>query len=120
MHIVAAAVDTPTPLESVLTANASREQLRRVLPRMQPVDDLAAPGPARVATIELSTGQRVSLVFHERKNFIEILTPTVAGIETGLADLLVELDIPVDAVTWTHDRIDLPAMLARLTAASHP
>lgn len=120
MHIVAAAVDTPTPLESVLTANASREQLRHVLPRMQPVDPFAAPGPARVATIELSTGQRVSLVFHERKSFIEILAPTVVRIEAGLADLLGELDISADAVTWTHERVDLPAVLARLTAASHP
>lgn len=117
MHIVAAAVDTP--LDTVLTANASREQLRHLLARMEPISALSAPGPARVLTVELSTGHQAALVFHERKNFIEILAPVASGMERGLAEILAELDIAPDAVTWTHERIDLQAVLARLTAIPH-
>lgn len=119
MHIVAATRDTQSLLHSVLTANTSADQIRPVLTRMEPVGSLSAPGPARVATVELPSGRRVSLVFHERKDFIEILMPVTTGVESELADLLVELDIPADAVTWVHEELDQHAVLARLAAASH-
>lgn len=119
MHIVAAAADLPVALESVLTANASGEQMKRVLTRMEPVGSLSAAGPVRAATIVFSTGDRGTLVFHERKSFIEILAPTAIAIEAALAEILVELDIPADAVTWTHDSVNLQSVLARLTVAPH-
>lgn len=106
MPIAAAKPDTTHRLETVLTLRASRDDIRELLPQMEPVGELASPGPALVATVELSSGQRASVVFHERKQFVEILAPLEEGVEAGLAGLLVELSIPPEAVTWTHSRID--------------
>jgi hypothetical protein len=119
MHIVAAAADVPMALESVLTAKASGEQMKHVFARMEPAGGLSAAGPVRTATIVFSTGDRGTLVFHERKNFIEILAPIVTGLEIALAEILGELDITADAVTWTHERLDLQAVLSRLAAVPH-
>ena len=118
MHIVSATRDMPKAVDTVLTAGASAEQLREILSRMVRAEAFATPGPARVATIQLSTGHRVSLVFHERKNFVEILAPIESGIEAGLAEILAELRIPPAAITWTHERIDRQALFARLNAAT--
>jgi hypothetical protein len=78
---------------------------------MEPVDDLASPGPARSATVEMSSGHRASVVFHERKQLVEILATLEVGIEAGLRRLLIDLNIRPAAVTWTHDRIDRRALL---------
>jgi hypothetical protein len=80
---------------------------------MEHADAFASPGPAQVVTVQLSTGQRASVVFHERKQFVEVLAPLEAGIEAGLADLLIELRISPEAVTWTHDRLDRRALVER-------
>jgi len=100
-----------------MTFPASRDGLGELWPRMEPVDELASPGPARVVTVELSSGHRASLVFHERKQFVEILAPLEAGVEVGLAGLLIELGISPETVTWTHDRIDQRALLEATVAA---
>ncbi|HXA20507.1 MAG TPA: hypothetical protein VN380_26240 [Thermoanaerobaculia bacterium] len=86
---------------------------------MEPVDVLASPGPALVATVKLSSGQRASVVFHERKQFVEILAPLEAGVEAGLASLLIELSISPEAITWTHGRIDR-RVLFEATVATVP
>ncbi|MEA2336759.1 MAG: hypothetical protein QOE82_766, partial [Thermoanaerobaculia bacterium] len=52
---------------------------------MEPAGELASPGPARVVTVELPSGHRASVVFHERKQLVEILAPLEAGVEAGLA-----------------------------------
>ena len=106
MPFAAAKPDTTPRLETVLTLLASRDDIRALRPRMKPVGELASPGPALLATLELSSGQKASIVFHERKQFLEILAPLEAGVEAGLASLLVELAIRPEAVTWTHSRID--------------
>jgi len=77
---------------------------------MEPVDELGSPGPARLVNVELSNGHRASVVFHERKQLVEILAPLEVGIEAGLAHLLIELSIPPEAVMWTHGRIDRRAL----------
>jgi hypothetical protein len=59
---------------------------------------------------DLSNGHRVSVVFHERKQFVEILAPLEVGIEADLARLLIELSMSPQAVTWTHARIDQRAL----------
>lgn len=112
MHIVAANSDTSPRLHTVLTARADSECLAQLLPGMEYADVLSSPGPARVVSVELSTGHPASVVFHERKHFIEILAPLEAGIEAGLAELLAELEIGPGAVTWTHDRVDRHALFA--------
>jgi hypothetical protein len=84
---------------------------------MEPVDELASPGPARVVTVELSSGQRALVVFHERKQFMEILAPLEPGVEAGLAGLLIELSIPSEAVTWTHSRINRRTLFEATVAA---
>ena|SRR5258707_11257800 len=116
MPIVAAKPDTTSRTETVLTLRASRDDIRELWPQMEPVDVLASPGPALVATVKLSSGQRASVVFHERKQFLEILAPLEAGVEAGLAGLLIELSIPPEAITWTHDRIDRRALFEAAVA----
>jgi hypothetical protein len=59
----------------------------------------------------LSSGHRVSLVFHELKDFIEVLAVPTSGLERGLAELLVELKVPAEAITWTHARLDREALV---------
>jgi hypothetical protein len=113
MHIVAAKRDTNLRLETAMTLRASRDDVRELWDRMEQVDELASPGPVRVVTVKLSSGHLASVVFHERKQLVEILTPLAPGVEAGLADLLVELDIAPDAVTWTHARIDRPTLFER-------
>lgn len=111
MPIAAAKPDTIPQLETVLTLRASRDDIRELWPRMEPVDELESPGPARSVNVELSNGHRASVVFHERKQLVEILAPLEVGIEAALRRLLIELSIRPDAVTWTHDRIDRRALL---------
>jgi len=110
MPIAAAKRDIPH-LETVLTLRASRDDIRELWPRMEPVDELASPGPARLINVALSNGHRASVVFHERKQFVEILAPFEVGIEADLARLLIELSMSPQAVTWTHARIDQRALL---------
>ncbi|HEX9459491.1 MAG TPA: hypothetical protein VGA84_10125 [Thermoanaerobaculia bacterium] len=94
----------------------SRDDIRELWLQMEPVDELESPGPALVAAVELSSGQRASVVFHERKQFVEILAPLEAGVEAGLASLLIELSIPPEAVTWTHGQIDRRALFEATVA----
>lgn len=114
MPIAAAKLDTVPRLETVLTLRASRDDIHKLWPRMSPVDELASPGPAHLVNVEVSNGYRASVVFHERKDLVEILAPLEAGIETGLARLLFELNIQPEALTWTHDRINRRALLAMI------
>lgn len=114
--MVAAKPDTPPCLETVLTVRASRDDIRALWPLMEPVGELASPGPALVATVELSSGQKASVVFHQRGHFLEILVPLEAGVEVGLAGLLIELGIRPEAVTWTHGRIDRRALFEATVA----
>src|SRR5216684_2632109 len=100
-------------LETVLIGRASRDDLRQLWPRMEHANELASPGPARVVNVELSSGHKASVVFHERKEFVEMLAPLETGVEAGLADLLIELGIPPEAVTWTHDGIQRKALFER-------
>lgn len=106
MRIVAANVRDAQPLETVLTAKATREQFQKLWPVMEQPSELSSPGPTRVVNVELSSGQRATLVFHETRKFVEILAPVEAGIEVGLADLLVDLAVAPIAITWTHPDID--------------
>lgn len=119
MHIVAATSESNTHA-SLLTADASLEQVSQLLPRMSPVPGLSAPGPASVATVELTTGHRATVVFHERKSFVEILAPLQRGLERGLADLLAELNVRPEAITWIHDNLDKEVVFASLSAGSAP
>jgi hypothetical protein len=60
-------------------------------------------------------------VFHERKQVVEVLAPLEAGVEVGLAGLLIELGISPEAATWTHDRLDQRALFeASVTAVPIP
>ncbi|HSY50369.1 MAG TPA: hypothetical protein VLC46_16270 [Thermoanaerobaculia bacterium] len=111
MPIAAAKPETIPRIETVLTLRASRDDIRELWPRMEPVDDLASPGPARLVNVELSNGHKASVVFHERKQLVEILAPLEVGIEAGLARLLIELSIAPDAITWAHGRINRQALL---------
>jgi len=117
MHIVAANSEM-APLDPVLTARASSANAE-VLGRLGYADVLSSPGPARIATVQLSTGQRATVVLHERKHLIEILAPLEAGLEAGIADVLADLDIPPEAVTWTHEIIDRHALFARAESSAH-
>lgn len=82
---------------------------------MQSADVLASPGPARTTEVQLSSGHEASLVFHDRLDLLEILAPLDTGIEVGLADLLGQLHVVPDAITWTHDGIDRAAIVALQT-----
>lgn len=112
MHIATASDDATRPLESVLTARATRAQLHDLWPEMQRPDALASPGPTRVAHVHLSTGHRASVVFHETYDLLEVLAPLDGGVEEGLANLLAKLTIPAEAITWTHDRLDRRSIVA--------
>lgn len=114
MHIAAAKVESSARLDSALTATASSDQISSALGRMSDVDALASPGPARVAKVRLSGGHAAAVVFHERKNFVEILAPLEAGVEDGIAEVLVELHIPAESITWISDRIDRQHLCARV------
>lgn len=109
MH-TAAATDN-TPFEPVLTARATLAQLQLVWVEMAEVDPLSSPGPTRAMNVVLSNGQRASVVFHERKDLIEILAVPTASVEAGLADLLAVLKIPPEAILWTHANVGRPAMV---------
>ena len=61
----------------------------------------------------MSTGQRATVVLHERKRLIEVLAPLEAGLEPGLSDLLVDLGVVPEAVTWTHDIINRDLLFSR-------
>src|SRR5207253_11422710 len=97
MPIVAARFEKPAQLNSVVTATTSGEELSAVLPEMTKPNEFAAPGPVRVAAVQLSSGHAATVVFHERKQFLEILAPIESGIEKGLADALVELRVTPSA-----------------------
>jgi hypothetical protein len=113
MHTAAtASPDSSARIETVLTARASRAQLDDRWAQMQQPDELSSPGPTRVISGPLSNGETATVVFHERQNSIEILAPMTANIEAALADLLVDLAVAPEAITWTHARIDRPAIIA--------
>ncbi|MDP9192032.1 MAG: hypothetical protein M3P06_10075 [Acidobacteriota bacterium] len=78
---------------------------------MGEVDALSSPGPTRAMGVTLSNGVRASVVFHERKDIIEILAAPNASVEAGLAELLAVLKISPEAILWTHARIGRPAMV---------
>lgn len=114
MHTAAASRSRTSPrVETVLTAQASRAQLRDVWAKMEEPDEYSSPGPARVLSVTLSSGHIASLVFHESKNSIEVLALLEPSVEAGLADLLADLTVPPEAITWTHERIDRRAIVAR-------
>jgi len=106
----AAATDNSPTFETVLTARATLAQLQSVWEKMGEVDALSSPGPARAVNVTLSSGLRASVVFHERKDIIEILTIPHSTIEKGLADLLAVLKISPEAILWTHASVGRPAM----------
>ncbi len=111
MHTAAATDNAPSQtVETVLTARATLAQLRSVWAEMGEVDALSSPGPTRVMDVTLSNGQRASVVFHERKDIIEILATPKASIESGLADLLAVLKIGPEAILWTHADVGRPVM----------
>jgi hypothetical protein len=110
MHTAVVSDSDTLRLETVLTARASREQLQSVWASMEQPDALSSPGPTRVINVALSSGQRASVVFHERHDILEILAPLETNVEAGLADALAELGIASDAITWTHARIDRAAL----------
>ena len=111
MH-TAAANDSVVPrLETVLTARASRDQLQSLWASMEQPDVLASHGPTRVINVMLSSGQRASVVFHESHDILELLAPLEANVGAGLADLLAELRIAPEAITWVHARIDHSALV---------
>ena len=121
MPIAAAKPDTTPRLETILTLRASRDDIRDLWPRMEAAGELASAGPARVTTVELSTGHSASVVFHERKDLVEILArPLEAGVEAGLADLLIELGFALDAITWVHSRIDRRALFEASQSPASP
>ena len=107
------------PLYSVLTARASSTNAEVLLARLEYADVLSSPGPARIATVQLSTGQRATVVMHERKHLIEILAPLEAGLEAGIADILSDLDVLPEAVTWTHQIIDRNELFAKAESSAH-
>jgi len=78
---------------------------------MGEVDALSSPGPTRSMNVVLSNGQRASVVFHERKDILEILATPNASVEAGLADLLAVLKISPEAILWTHANVGRPAMV---------
>jgi hypothetical protein len=61
--------------------------------------------------VVLSNGQRASVVFHERKDILEILATPSASVEAGLADLLAVLKISPEAILWTYANVGRPAMV---------
>lgn len=112
MHTAAATDNIPSrTFETVLTARATHAQLQNIWAEMGEVDALSSPGPTRAVDVTLSNGQRISLVFHERKDIIEILAAPSASVEAGLADLLAVLKISPEAILWTHAKIGRPAMV---------
>lgn len=114
MHTAAASRNRTSPrVQTVLTAQASRSQLLDVWAKMEEPDEFSSPGPVRVLSATLSTGHAASVIFHERKDSIEVLTPLEPSVEAGLADLLADLNVLPEAITWTHERIDRRAILAR-------
>lgn len=98
--------DSDSPqLDTVLTARATAAHFREMWPEMEQPDDLAAPGPVRVVRVQLSSGHTAAVAFHERRDFLEMLAPVATGIEVGLADVLIDLAIAPDAITWVHAAI---------------
>ena len=113
MQIAAtASADSGSPLETVLTATASRAQLRDLWTRMEQQDEYASPGPARAITLESSNGHNLTLIFHDRKNSIEVMAAPHHGIESDLAELLHNLTVAPEAITWTHACVDRTSLLA--------
>lgn len=104
-------------LESVLTARAAGAQFGQLTPATEQVDELSSPGPTTLFHVQLSSGHSVLVVFHETHDFIEVLARIEPGIEPGLADLLTELGLTPDAITWTADRIDRRAVMTRAQTA---
>lgn len=110
MHTAATAADSvTTPFETVLTARGTRAQLDGLATEMDRPDEFSSPGPTRVFSVTLSNGKLASVVFHERKDLIEILAHLSPGFEAGIADLLATLSIAPEAITWMHTGIELHA-----------
>lgn len=119
MRTVAAKASAELPqLETVLTARVTPAKLRTIWPEMEQADELASPGPTGVAHLQLSSGHEAVVVVHDRADFVEILAPIAAGVEVGLADLLVEIAVEPDAIIWTHDEIDRHAVAALYRSAT--
>jgi hypothetical protein len=77
---------------------------------MEQAEELASPGPARTVEVQLSSGHRAVIVFHERYEFVELVAPIEPGVEAGLADLLAEIGVEPEAITWTHEHLDRGAI----------
>jgi hypothetical protein len=113
MHIAATAIDdSASPLETVLTASASRAQFRDLWTRTEQPDEYSSPGPVRTIALESSNGHSLTVVFHERKNSIEVLAAPHDGIESDLAELLHDLTVAPEAITWTHASVDRTSLFA--------
>lgn len=112
MHTATATDNSPSSaFESVLTARATLAQLQNVWAEMRDADALSSPGPTRVLDVTLSNGQQASVVFHERKDILEVLTIPNSKVQAGLADLLTVLKISPEAILWMHASVGRPAMV---------
>lgn len=116
MHIVSAANDVNRDRTSVLTADVSSDPLSLLASGVERPAALSAPGPARVVTVTLSSGHPATIVHHERKHFIEIVATPEAGCEAGLGELLSQLAISPQSVTWVHEKLDRQALFAAMGA----
>lgn len=100
MPTAAMSANPSRPLESVLTASIAPETIVTHLERPQVVEQLSAPGPARLARVLLSDGTEAAVVLHDSENFVEILASAEPGIEEPLAELIHRLHIPPESIDW--------------------
>jgi hypothetical protein len=94
-------------LESVLTAVMPRYVVEGMSNAMRDVDQFNAPGPAKMAVLQLDAGPMVAIVHHEAHDLIEILAPVDPTVEMALAEVVTVLRIPRTAIEWVREGVSL-------------
>lgn len=92
-------------LESVMTATMPPHVVSSLSNAMQDVDAFNAPGPAKMAVLQLNAGPMVALVYHELNELLEVLAPVDLLTETALAEVVNVLRIPRENIEWVRDGI---------------
>lgn len=101
------------PLESVAAFKCNPDALAARLSATD-VDQLSAPGPAKIGAIELSNRTKVAVIIHRDGGFAELLAPLSTDIERTLVESLEVLDVPSSSIQWIREGIDKAAVLVAL------
>lgn len=114
MRIVDPAQLDPHPdVESVLTAAMPPYVMATLSAAMKDVDQLDAPGPAKIAALETNLGSTLFVVYHEEQTLLEILAPLDEHVIDNLTEVVSALRLPATAIDWVHPSLSQTELLKR-------